>query len=406
MKHKDLARRDFMKGAVLGGAGLGMAGGASALHAPMQLAEGDAAAATTVPRKKLGSTGEEIPILLMGGSQTFDPKYDKMLHRAYRMGVNYIDTAQVYAGGQSHKTIAPFLQQVGRKNLWITSKVKLAGSKATPDNFKSYLQTACLDQLETDYLDMYFMHMIDDLALLEPEFIKMGDDLKKEGKIKYFGFSCHDGLVAELIDKAADVGGIDAIMFRYNFRQYGEKKLNDAMDKAKKAGIGLIAMKTQASVPDDLEKVAEFQSKNFTLPQAKLKSVWADERIDAAVSQINNLQILEENAGAAMSPAQLSMNEYHQLNKLARMTRSHHCLGCNQICESRVAGQLKISDALRYLMYHESYGDAETARLLYNALSDGERDFDSVDLTEAIKACPQDIQIGERLAKARQVLSA
>jgi len=406
MQHKDLGRRDFMKGAVLGGAGLGIAGSAAAHRGPEMLAQAEAAPAATVPRRQLGKTGETIPILLMGGSQTFDPKYDKMLHRAYRMGINYIDTAQVYAGGQSHKTITPFLQQVGRKNMWITSKVKLAGSKATPENFKSYLQTACLDELQTDYLDMFFMHMIDDVALLEPDYIKMGDDLKKEGKIKYFGFSCHDTYVAELIDKAADVGGIDAIMFRYNFRQYGDKKLNDAMDKAKKAGIGLIAMKTQASVPDDQEKVVEFQSKQFTLAQAKLKSVWADDRIDSSVSQINNLQILEENANAAMSPEQLSMNEFHQLNRLAHMTRSSHCLGCSQICQSKVAGKLKISDAMRYLMYHESYHDAETARLLYNALSDEERNFEGLDLTEATKACPQDIQIAERLALAKRMLSA
>jgi len=402
MQNHDLKRRDFMKGAVLGGAGVGLAGSAGAAVGPMRFAAAD----NKVPRRTLGATGESIPLIHMGGSQTFDPKYDKMLHRAYRMGINYIDTAQVYAGGQSHKTIAPFLQQVGRKNMWVTSKVKLAGSKATPENYKKFCQTACLDQLQTDYLDAFFMHMIDDLDLLEPEYIKMAEDLKKEGKIKYFGFSCHDKLVAELIDKAADVGGIDAILFRYNFRQYGEKKLNDAMDKAHKAGIGLLAMKTQASVPDDQEKVVEFQSKNFTLPQAKLKSVWADDRITSTVSQMTNLQLLEENAGAAMSPEQLTMNEFHQLNRLAHMTRSYHCNGCSDICESKVAGKLNISDALRYLMYAESYDDAETARLLYNALSPEERDFENLDLSEATAACPQDIQIAERLRRAKELLSA
>ena len=44
-------------------------------------------------------------------------------------------------------------------------------------------------------------------------------------------------------------------------------------------GIGLLAMKTQGSVPRDLEAVVDFKSKDYTLGQAKLKSVWADERI-------------------------------------------------------------------------------------------------------------------------------
>jgi predicted aldo/keto reductase-like oxidoreductase len=408
MQHSNgMDRRDFMKGAMLGGAGLGMAGAAqAAVPGSMSLAQAEAAPPVQkVPRKQLGNTGMTVPILLMGGSQTFDPKYDKMLHRAHSMGVDYIDTAELYAGGESHITIAPFLQQIGRKNVWITSKVALKGSKATPENYKKRIDN-CLSSLQTDYLDMFFMHMIDDLEQLEPDFIKMGEDIKKSGKAKLFGFSCHDGNVARLIDKAAKVGGIDAIMFRYNFRQYGDLELNNAMDAAKKAGIGLIAMKTQSSVPDDLEKVVEFQSKSFTLAQAKLKSVWADERIDAAVSGISNLQILQENATAAMSPEKLTMNEFHQLNKLARLTRSYHCMGCKHICETKVAGELKIADALRYLMYADSYHDPETARLLYNALSPAERNFEGVDLSAATAACPQGIQIEARLRQAREMLLA
>lgn len=397
-----IPRRDFMKGALAGGAGLSLAGGAR--NAAADDAAADAPAAT-VPRKALGNTGMTIPIILMGGSQKFDSKYDRLLHRAHKMGVDYIDTAAIYAGGQSQKTIAPFLGQVGRDKVWVTSKAALYGAAASPEGYKKHLD-GCLEALQTDYLDMFFMHMIDDLDRLEPDFIKMGDDIKKSGKAKLFGFSCHDGNVAKLMQKAAAVGGIDAIMFRYNFHQYGDKELNDAIDACKAKGIGLIAMKTQASIPDDQEKVVEFKSKNWTLGQAKLKSVWADERIDAAVSHIDNLQLLEENTAAAISPAQLTMDEYHQLNRLARLTAPYTCLGCNHLCESKVDGKLKIAAALRYLMYEECYHDPETARMLYHALEPAERDFDGVDLAAATAACPQDIQIAARLQKAREHLMA
>ena len=77
-----------------------------------------------MPRKKFGKIiGEEIPILTLGCAQRFDEKYDKILHRAFKEGVDYLDTALVYADGWSHKTIAPFIEQIGvRKMLWITSK--------------------------------------------------------------------------------------------------------------------------------------------------------------------------------------------------------------------------------------------------------------------------------------------
>jgi hypothetical protein len=391
-----------MKGIAMGGVGAGITGAAATAA---QAQDADAAPVTKVPRKPLGTTGETIPIVFMGGSQTFDMKYDKMLHRAHKLGIDYIDTAEGYASGQSQKGVGVFQQQVGRENVWITTKVKVEGEWGTAEGLKKGLDY-CLSELQTDYVNMFFMHMIKDERNLDADFIKAADDMRKSGKTKYFGFSCHDGNVAELIDKAARVGGIDAIMFRYNFRQYGDEKLNKVMDAAKAAGIGLLAMKTQSSVPEDLEKVVEFQSKDFSLAQAKLKSVWADERIDGCVSGMTNIQILEENATAAMSPAQLTMNEFHQLNRLARLTATYACLGCNQICESRIDGKLKVADALRYLMYHECYGDPETARLLYNALDLEERDFDRVDLAEAIKACPQGIQIDERLRKARALLTA
>jgi predicted aldo/keto reductase-like oxidoreductase len=398
----EMDRRSFMKGIAMGGVGAGITGAAATAA---QAQDADAAPVTAVPRKQLGTTGETIPIIFMGGSRTFDMKYDKTLHRAHKLGIDYVDTAESYASGQSQKGVAVFQQQIGRENVWITTKVEVKEERSTPEGLKKGLDD-CLADLQTDYVNMFFMHMIRDERYLDADFIKAGDDMRKSGKTKFFGFSCHHGNVPQMISKAARAGGIDAIMFRYNFRQYGDVELNKAMDEAKAAGIGLLAMKTQGSVPEDSEKVAEFQSKSFSLPQAKLKTVWSDERIDGCVSGMDNIQILEENATAAISPAQLTMNEFHQLNRLARLTAPYACLGCNQICESRIDGKLKVADALRYLMYHECYGDPETARLLYNALDLDERDFDRVDLAEAIKACPQGIRIDERLRKARSLLTA
>src|SRR5690606_35310934 len=136
-----------------------------------------AQAATTVPRRKLGSTGKEIPIILMGGSQRFDATYDRVLHGALRSGINYIDCAQAYAGGQSHVGVGNFIEQVGRDKVWITSKVMLGGRSATPDRFVSEMESF-MPTLKTDYLDMFFMHSVNSLELLEPEYIKMSHDLK------------------------------------------------------------------------------------------------------------------------------------------------------------------------------------------------------------------------------------
>ncbi len=396
------SRRSFLKAAAISTVGAGIGGGA------ISSAEASKTSTSTtlpdrVPRKNLGSTGQSIPILLVGCAQKFDPKYDKILHRAFKAGVDYLDTAIVYADGQSHRTIAPFIKQIGdRSKLWITSKGP--SKNASVETFTKHLDQ-CLEELETDYLDLYFMHSLKDVKFLDSEYISMGSRLRASKKTRFFGFSCHGDHQVALMNKAAKIGGLDAIMFRYSFAKYGDLELNKAIDACRKAGIGLIAMKTQDSVPGDQDDVVRFKSEQFTLHQAKLKSVWADERIDAVVSHMDNTQKLAENIDAAKSPMQLTMNEFQQLQRMATARAEFSCQGCSHICEPHFPEKTAIARPLRYLMYHECYGESDRARSLYAQLSPEERSFENVDLAAATSACPQGINIEKRLAEAGRHLA-
>src|SRR5581483_6513772 len=125
--------------------------------------------------------------------------------------------------------------------------------------------------------------------------------LKKEKKMRFFGFSTHGGRVAELLNLAAQTPWIDAVMFRYNFRQYGNDELNRAIDAAHKANVGLIAMKVQGSAVSFEPQWQKFkQTGKWNKYQAVLKAVWADERITAAISDMDNLDKLRENIAAAL----------------------------------------------------------------------------------------------------------
>ena len=119
--------------------------------------------------------------------------------------------------------------------------------------------------------------------------------------MRHFGFSCHAGNVVELMNKAAGLPWIESIMFRYNFRKYGDKELNKAIDACAKADIGLIAMKTQGSEASFADAWKKFEKTGkFTKHQAVLKAVWEDARITAAVSAMNTFEKLRENIAAAL----------------------------------------------------------------------------------------------------------
>lgn len=399
-KPRQADRRNFLKGAVASAASAGVAAmpfsTVAAGQATSQLAQ-----KSGIPSREFGNTGIRVPIMQLGTSQRLDQRYDKVMHRCFKAGVTWFDTALSYGWGSSHRAIKNFITQIdGRESLWLTSK---SGSGSV-SGLRKGVGEAC-EELGTDYLDLYLMHGIDDLRMLDPQYLALGEKLKAQGQTKFFGFSCHDGNVVELMNKAAKTGGIDAILFRYNFRRYGDLALNRAIDACHRAGIGLLAMKTQGSVPRDLEAVVDFRSKDFTLGQAKLKSVWADERIASIVSEMDSVKYVRENVAAARSEKSLTAEESHQLNQLAALTAHYACNGCNHLCESTLDRRVAIAEQLRYLMYYECYGKTERARELYRTIPATAREFSDSELDQACRVCPQGIDIPARLRRAREVLA-
>lgn len=393
-------RRRFLKTALVSATAAGTA------SLPLSGLAGERIAAlkedtTGIPSRELGNTGVSVPILQLGTSQRLDQRYDKVMHRSFQEGVTWFDTALSYGWGSSHRAIANFLNQISnRKTLWLTSKSgswRVSGLRKDIDE--------ALEELGTDYLDLYLMHGIDDLDMLGRDYLKLGEKLKKQGKTRFFGFSCHDGNVVELMNRAARVGGIDAILFRYSFRRYGDLELNRAIDACHKAGIGLLAMKTQGSVPRNLESVINFRSDDFTLGQAKLKSVWADERVNSICSEMDSVKYVRENVAAARSEKSLTAEESHQLNQLAALTAAYACNGCKHLCEKTITRDVAIADTLRYLMYYECYGKTGRALELYRAIPASAREVSENELQQACRVCPQGIDIPARLRRARDLLS-
>ncbi|HEY8946113.1 MAG TPA: aldo/keto reductase [Polyangiaceae bacterium] len=362
-----------------------------------------AAARPKVPRRTLGKTKQSIPILLLGGGSGFKGSFDPRIKIALDYGVNYIDTARKYAGGRSEPHAANTLHQLkAREKTWITSKT---GSWDAPGFEKAVNES--LAAMKTSYVDLYYLHELDDPAPLDDkQLIQTVERLKKSGKLKFFGFSCHSGNVAELLHAASKRSYIDSVMFRYNFRQYGNKELNAAIDAAHKAGVGLIAMKTQGSEAGFSDAWKRFeQTGKWNKFQSVLKAVWEDERIAAAVSHMDEVPKLEENIAAALDRQKLGRLEHDAIERYALETRRYACDGCGHLCEKAAGDGARISTALRYLMYHDSYGEHGEARALFQALPREMRDPSRLNLEAAARACPHGIDIAAQLRRAAEILA-
>jgi aryl-alcohol dehydrogenase-like predicted oxidoreductase len=398
-----LSRRDLLRtGTALGAAGVLSAGAAGYAAADPPAAEKKSA----MPMAELGKTGMKVSRLAHGGSWDIDPE---VLSVGFETGINYIDTAEGYRGGQSERAIGAFLKNMGatghsaaRKKLWLVSKTH------SHHQLEQRLQPS-LDRLQQDYVDAYYLHQVRDPKLLaDPETKAVATRLKKSGKTRFFGFSTHDDTVVECLNAAADTDYIDVIMFRYDCHYYKRDDLEKAMDRCHQKGIGLVAMKTQVGGMTLPDKFDPFRKRGLNQHQAAIKAVAVDERIASICSEMTNIDHVKQNAEAVAG--KLTLTERDAIQEHARLVSHLWCRGCEHLCKaaSGAGAQLAVADSLRFLMYHDHYGKPEHARDLYAQLPADQRDLTALaeaDWHGAEAACPFKVPLTKLMPRVRERLA-
>ncbi len=350
------------------------------------------------PRRVLGRSGLSIPILQQGGDYYCAPR---LMERCLELGVRAFDTAENYAQRKSEAMIGSCLAKlkVDRKSIILGTKSYV---KQPADMLRKHVPES-LKRLGTDYLDLWYVHDLDRPEVLSSVPWREGaTELVKSGKMKCFGLSCHNDKMIDVMNAAARCGWVDVMMIRYNFRSWGDKQLDEAISACHKAGIGLIAMKTQASAVSFADRLDPFKKAGFNRHQSVLKAVWQDERITAIVSAMPTIRMIEENAAAAFD--RLSVAEDQLLREHAVATADTYCSGgcggCRRQCEAAMESSLAVADILRFLMYHDSYGRRNDARHFFGKLPMHRRSYEPDDLKAAEQACPCGLKLTRLIPKA------
>jgi predicted aldo/keto reductase-like oxidoreductase len=404
-KDSDLTRREFVT--TVGLAGLAVVGGGltGAIAATEQPATG-AMKAQNVPKRKLGKTAVEVSILCLGGlSDTINNQL--LLKQALKWSVTYWDTSESYGHGLSEEGIGRFFSRNpgARKEIFLATKLHAEGG-----NFTERLDK-CLKRLQTPYVDLFLVHSLTNIN----EITALKDwaaEMKQADKVKAFGFSTHTNMEDCLLG-AAKLEWIDAVMLTYNFQVMNTPKMQEAIRAASQAGIGLVAMKTQAGRPGRVKIASEakaemaehFLKRGFTDKQAKLKIVWENPNIASICSYMPNLTILSANVAAALDQTKLTREEVESLRQYALKTRGYYCAGCGKICQAAMGGAVPVHEVMRCLMYHRYYGEPELARLTFSRLPEEvKRRLTEVDYSQAEQVCPNGLAISELMRQAFELL--
>jgi hypothetical protein len=413
-KNKNWSRRDFIK--IAGAAGVGaVVSPVEHLLADAVKSETEASEPQYVPKRSFGRSGVDVSILALGGAQNFKSK-QILLRGALEMGVTCWDSSRNYIGGNSEKGIGKYFSKFpeDRKKVFLITK----SGKSDPDKLTEHLDES-LRRMKVDYIDLFLIQAVSNVKKeMKKDIQTWAEKSKAKGKISFFGFSTHKNMENCLTD-AARLGWIDGIMATYNYRLMHTDRMQKAVEVCNEAGIGLIAMKTQATflsnLWSDLGKETDvavklnqkFIDKGFTEEQAKLKSVWENPTIASICSHMENMTILQENVTAATDKTALSFKDKQLMEQYARATSCGYCTGCADFCEKAIGHAVPISDIMRYLMYYCNYGDHQHAIRLFSALPlDTRKRIMQVNYSKAEQCCPQKMPIQHLMSTAVSKLAS
>jgi len=242
MEASKFNRRKFITRTTLGTLGAGLASAGS-------FAAGNADTIKEPPSireyRKFGDTGFLVSDFSCGA-----PGNEAVLRALLERGVNLIDTGETYMNGNSERIIGRVLQDFDRSKIFINSK--LYTEKEFPPK-KEVLERSyqAMERLQTDYIDCMQIHSAEDSRILKDEaFHSAMEQLKKEGRVRHVGVSCHGNNWAYDTEESLDTilmsaiedGRFDVILLAYNFANAGiAEKILEACDKR---GIATMIMKS------------------------------------------------------------------------------------------------------------------------------------------------------------------
>ncbi len=364
----NLSRRAFLRNTIGSSLPIAVSGSLVATHSASAASAGN----RELPRRKLGRNGPDVTIISQGGSMSAHSAM--FLELAWANGIRYFDASVAYLNGQCERNIRDFLKRDSsrRKELFLVTKDR----PQQPTDMLDMIDNR-LAALETDYVDLFFIHGINTRRLgmealdwpKSDELREVARKLKESGKARMVGFSCHDEYLVDFMNAAAEGGFLDAIMVQYDpFHEKGSG-FDKALTACHQAGIGLVAMKNFRAVGQVSKRLPGLDQLGLTTHEAVVQKVMSDKRISAMCLESANMEQLQENTGATLKYDESKALAASGILKDHVMLASHEvCPGCDSCREIGKHNEAVLGDVARYVSYYERDGK-QVARDYYRQLS-------------------------------------
>jgi aryl-alcohol dehydrogenase-like predicted oxidoreductase len=212
------------------------------------------ASAAEFPRRALGKTGVNLSIIGFGGIVVTDTPQtfaNRIVAESYDRGINYFDVAPSY--GNAEERLGPALEPY-RKKVFLACKTQKRDKAGAEEELH-----ASLERLRTDHFDLYQLHALTKMEDLDQALAPGGAmetivAAQKAGKIRFIGFSAHS---VETALAAIERFDFDTILFPFNYVMFSQATFGpQVMERARKKGMGLLALKAMARThwPEEMKR--------------------------------------------------------------------------------------------------------------------------------------------------------
>jgi hypothetical protein len=339
----------------------------------------------------------------------------RMLHHAIDSGVNYLDTAYPYHGGQSEIVVGKALKGGYREKVKLATKLPV-WLVESPADFDRLLNEQ-LAKLQTEAIDFYLLHALSGPRwrdiVLKHGLLERAEAALADGRIRHLGFSFHDEYEAfEEIVNGTELWSFCQIQYNYmdTESQAGVRGLKLAAEK----GLAVVVMEPLmggrlADPPKDvLEAMQHFPTRRSPVEWA-LEWLWDQSEVSVILSGMSTMEQVEENLRfadsarigsftAAEQELVVGLREKYSARTVIPCSRCNYCMPC--------PNGVYIPANFEFYNYAHLFDDVAGARFKYQVfLTEAQRSGACIACGQCEELCPQGIAISEQMEKVTALLA-